>query len=596
MIPQVTNHIWQSTVFALAAGLLTLAFRKNRAAVRYWLWLAASLKFLVPFALLIALGSRIDRTPSVRHSAPPVAYTVEQISEPFAAGAAAIAVKRQTLDWWTLGIFAAWLCGVLTIAFLRLRDWQHVHAALRASAPLDLPGAMHVRATPGLLEPGVVGLLDPVLLMPADIADRLTPHQLQAVLAHELSHIRRRDNLASAAHMAVEAMFWFHPLVWWIGARLIDERERACDEEVLRNGNEPAVYAEGILNVCKSYVESPLACVSGVTGSDLKRRIQAILSGDAVRELDAARKAILAGACAAALAVPVIVGVIAAPAIRAQSAAQSAKEHTPKWEAVAIHPCTGDAGGGKGRGAPPTRNSGRLSVNCIPVRGMIRSAYVTFGNGKAIVPGQRVAVEGGPGWIDSDRYQIVASAEAIAAGKYPLTEMLRGPMLQAILEDRFQLKIRRETREVPLYVLEVNKGGPKLQPHKEGNCVIVDADHPPPRPVPGGPLLCGAIWRGEDYIESRGSTMEDLASNLAFFLDRDVIDKTGLTGLYDIRIDGPSSELLPRPKIDPASGDAADIDTPLIFSAIKQVGLKLDATKGPGQFLIVEHVERPTEN
>src|SRR5207247_4024707 len=135
---------------------------------------------------------------------------------------------------------------------------------------------VEVRSSPGLLEPGVVGLFSPILLLPEGIAERLTPPQLEAVLGHELCHIRRRDNLTSAIHMIVEAVFWFHPMVWWIGARLVEERERACDEAVLSLGSEPHDYAEGILNVCKSYLESPLSCVSGVTGSDLKERIQGI--------------------------------------------------------------------------------------------------------------------------------------------------------------------------------------------------------------------------------------------------------------------------------------------------------------------------------
>ena len=75
----------------------------------------------------------------------------------------------------------------------------------------------------------------------------------------------------------MEAVFWFHPLVWWIGARLVEERERACDEGVLTLGNEPRTYADAILSVCKLYVESPLVCVSGVTGADLKKRIEAIM-------------------------------------------------------------------------------------------------------------------------------------------------------------------------------------------------------------------------------------------------------------------------------------------------------------------------------
>lgn len=80
---------------------------------------------------------------------------------------------------------------------------------------------------------------------------KLTDAQLESVIAHELCHVRRHDNLAAALHMLVEAVFWFHPLVWWIGARLVDERERACDEEVVRLGSDPQIYAESILKVCE---------------------------------------------------------------------------------------------------------------------------------------------------------------------------------------------------------------------------------------------------------------------------------------------------------------------------------------------------------
>lgn len=75
--------------------------------------------------------------------------------------------------------------------------------------------------------------------------------QVEAILAHELCHVRRRDNLAVALQMVVEALFWFHPLVWWLEQRLVDERERACDEEVIRLGSEPQSYAESILKTCE---------------------------------------------------------------------------------------------------------------------------------------------------------------------------------------------------------------------------------------------------------------------------------------------------------------------------------------------------------
>jgi bla regulator protein BlaR1 len=103
------------------------------------------------------------------------------------------------------------------------------------------------------MEPGVFGIRKPVLLLPDGLTDHLMPAQLEAVLAHELCHVRRRDNLAAAIHMVAEALFWYHPLVWWIGSRMMEERERACDEEVLREARGPEVYAEGLLNVSKLY-------------------------------------------------------------------------------------------------------------------------------------------------------------------------------------------------------------------------------------------------------------------------------------------------------------------------------------------------------
>ena len=87
----------------------------------------------------------------------------------------------------------------------------------------------------------------------------------------------------------MEAIFWFHPLVWWIGARLIEERERACDEEVLRLGNHPSIYAESILKTCQFYLESPLPCLSGVTGSDLKKRITQIMNASLTTNLTGER-------------------------------------------------------------------------------------------------------------------------------------------------------------------------------------------------------------------------------------------------------------------------------------------------------------------
>jgi beta-lactamase regulating signal transducer with metallopeptidase domain len=193
------------------------------------------------------------------------------------------------------------------------REWLRIRAIARTAPPLPLGLPIPVLSTAVPLEPGVFGIFRPVLLLPDGIAIRLTQVQLRAILAHELCHVRRRDNLTAAFHMLVEAVFWFHPLVWWLGARIVDERERACDEEVLQDGSHAEIYAETILKVCEFYLESPLTCMSGITGSDLKKRMERIMRNQVGENLKIRKKLLLATVVMVALALPVLVGVMTAP-------------------------------------------------------------------------------------------------------------------------------------------------------------------------------------------------------------------------------------------------------------------------------------------
>jgi hypothetical protein len=212
------------------------------------------------------------------------------------------------------------------------------------------------------------------LLVPRDIAECLTPRQLEAVLAHELCHIRRRDNLVAAVHMVVEALFWFHPLVWWIGARLVDERERACDEHVLSVFGEPRTYAEGIVNICRQYVEAPLACVSGVSGAHLKQRVEEIMTNRIVEKLNVGRKVLLAGVGIVAVAGPIAVG-IGARQVRAQSLERPPVGVAPAFEVASIKPS--DVGGNYVEITP-----GTVSVHSATLR-----TCITWGIFSAAQPG-----------------------------------------------------------------------------------------------------------------------------------------------------------------------------------------------------------------
>lgn len=613
MIGEMSNHLWQTTVFAAAAALLALAFRNNRAQVRHWLWLSASLKFLAPFSLLVGLGSRLWNTLSVVKvgtgiPAPTVTQTVVQISEPFSTNFSyAPSSLAHTNNWIPATIACLWAFGFLCVALMRLRGWMRIRTVLRASRPIEVSATVPVRSAPGLIEPGVVGVLHPVLLLPEGIAKSLTPAQFETVLAHEKCHIQRRDNLTSAMHMLVEAVFWFHPIVWWIGAKLIEERERACDEAVLVAGSEPQVYAEGILSVCKSYLESPLSCVSGVTGSDLKKRIRAIMTGRVAGELNFARKVALVIAGTAAIAVPVLVGVIGTPTIRAQSAAAR-----PKFDVASIRACKpGEIGGGgrPGSGSTNGPSPGRLEMPCFTVEHLIETAYVEFPNGRRQpdLNFRPLPIEGGPAWVHSDNYQIQAETEVGSPNQF----MMRGPMLQTLLEDRFQLRIRRETRNVPVYELTVAKGGLKL-PAFDGSCIPRDQNQYPPPPgsqvEPGKKPPCNirrsSVHGPNITIDARGVTLDNFSKYLSTSgLGRLFVDKTGITDRFNIHLEFAADETMPEllgrtaRTSDAAGGTAPDpAEFPSILTAFEEVGLKLVPAEGPGDFIEIEHVERPSEN
>jgi TonB family protein len=128
-----------------------------------------------------------------------------------------------------------------------------------------------------LVEPGIVGIWQPVLLWPKALGTSLTDEEVESIIAHEVSHVERHDNLFASLHTVATTLFWFHPLIWWIGARLMSERERACDERVLALGQQPAAYAASILKTCEFCIASPHANVSCATGGDLNRRITRIM-------------------------------------------------------------------------------------------------------------------------------------------------------------------------------------------------------------------------------------------------------------------------------------------------------------------------------
>lgn len=594
----IANHLWQSTAFAGLVWLLTLLLRKNRAQARYVPWLIASAKFLLPFSLLIGLGRLLTWPGAAAVSQPRLLIAMGTVGQPFSLPdpppvpiAAAPSMWQVALRDLPIFLVMLWFAGCVAVIVMWYLRWQRLNAAKRAALPsksgrefealrrmeqsMGSSRQISLVLSPSSLEPGILGILRPVLLLPAGISGRLTDGQLDSVITHELCHVRRRDNLAAAFHMLVEALFWFHPLVWWMGSRLIEERERACDEEVLRLGADPHVYAEGILKVCKFYLEPPLFCAAGVTGSNLKKRIEAIMMNRKARNMDFGKKLLLSGVGLLAVLVPIAFGFIKPAKSTAESQAQDALPPVPAFESAVIRPNNGDPMAGFTIVGKPFKaimwKGDHLMATNFTLHGLIRVAYG--------VPDDQII--GGPDWLNAVGYDLDAKME-----KSVMDEMqTRGPrygvsgrtlMFQKLLSDRFKLSFHRETRDIPVYALTVAANGPRLQPATPGDTYpngLKKMDG-----SPEGANILVAPERGK--LVGQGVPIASLVKDLSaeYYLHRTILDKTGLTDKYDFTLQWTPEK----------SQDA-------ILAAVQdQLGLKLEPQTAPVEVLVIDHAEKIT--
>jgi uncharacterized protein (TIGR03435 family) len=272
--------------------------------------------------------------------------------------------------------------------------------------------------------------------------------------------------------------------------------------------------------------------------------------------------------------------ILLGPSLFAQTTSNEAGK--PTFEVATIKPNKTGADGASIRVQP----GGRMTATNQTVRNLIRNAY-------NIQPYQFV---GGPNWIDDDRFDIIAKmadADIPENGMVPPYQMMA--RLQNLLADRFKLVVRRETREFPIFALVMarsdGKFGPRLRV-AEGECAeFARTGTPPPPGAPSGARPCGTRFtRGK--VIAGATEIGALARNMSGLVQRFILDKTGLTGRYDLDLEwSPDSTF--------AAGASADrtVDTsgPSLFTALEeQLGLKLESTRGPIEALVIESVERPT--
>jgi len=413
--------------------------------------------------------------------------------------------------------------------------------------------------------------------LPAHVAKNLTDDELTAVFVHELCHLRRHDNLLALFHTLVQALFWFHPLLWFIGAKLLEERERACDQHVLDSGTRPKIYAEGILKVCRSSLESTAVCGCGIAGSDLKKRMEDIMNHHALPKISLIKKVALTLSAAAALLVPVAYGVLhptSPPPIAARhtSVTLTGADEVLSYESVSIKASASSGG--------PTMTLLRpdgLTAKGATLRTMILAAYGL----------QDAQLTGGPEWINSTRYDIDAKAKLPAvAESYKPGEgpKLPGQMMKALLADRFHLVLRQETKNQEVLALVVEKQNPNLRPAKTDDA-YADGFHGPDG-KPAGPGLFENALPQRITLTGQGIPVGFVTRLASEISKRIVLDKTGLSGKYDFT-------LTVRGGGTNAAEPMFNFSEEALNDALRQqLGLQLVAKQSGVDLTVIEHAEK----
>ena len=226
---------------------------------------------------------------------------------------------------------------------------------------------------------------------------------------------------------------------------------------------------------------------------------------------------------------------------------------------------------------------GGIEITNTPILFVIRQAFNLFNSNDDQITGL-------PDWAKSERYDIRAKvSEADLPAYKALTREQRALMLQALLADRFKMVAHTETRELPIYALVVAKGGPKLHEANPGDTYPNGLHGPDGKG--GGP---GMMRMSPTSIEGQAIPISQLLGLLTQNTGRTVLDKTGLTGKYDISLHWTPDE---PAMLNGAPAPPSDASGPSLFTALQeQLGLKLESQKGPVPGVVIDHLERPTEN
>jgi uncharacterized protein (TIGR03435 family) len=479
-------------------------------------------------------------------------------------------------------LVAVWLAGVGGLLVRLTRAWWRVRrlhrqslactpspwhsAAATLAARLGLGRHVHVVDSPHADTPLVIGWLQPVILLPVAALTNLTPAQVNAILAHELAHVRRHDFLVNLLQAVAETMLFYHPAVWWLSARIRTEREHCCDAVAVETSGDPLGYAEALTALETWRMHRAQLAVAATSGS-LMERVRRIIG----LPPDTGAPVIGTPAVVGAL-VMLFVGVAGVQYLRAaqpladDSATETAAAAgvTKAWRIVFDHP------------------SGELTLRGFTGRDLIRFAHD--------VPAARVI--GGPSWLDEESLDLSTTLD-----EDPGAAGIRAVVRQ-ILERRMGLTTHVETRNFPALALVI-AGGPAagLRPATT-ECVDVPAwlnagnrlrDLGARRP-------CGSWEDRFSSLKGVSVTIPELADEIeqnfrASLGGLEIVDRTDRTGTFDIEL-----------QMSPLLALAGHFHIPgvklpgvrlLPAEMQEQLGLTIEPTTAPYEVIVIGNVHRP---
>lgn len=548
------HFLWQGAAIAAIYALARTWTRTARS--RYALACIALAAMTIVPVITFMLSGRTEATPAK----PAHAVIVAHRSAPLAKDPALDSIPAVPTHSITNEIVPVWLTGA-TILWLRLlftcivatrmksrqvrsapHEWQQILNRLsKRSVQLLVSSLVQV--------PTVIGWLRPVILIPVGALAGVPSEHIEALLAHELAHIRRHDYLINILQSIAEATLFYHPATWWISHNIRIDRENCCDDIAVAITGDPLAYAQALTNL-ESHRSAHLAPALAANGGLLKQRIARLLGVTSTTRTTPAT---------IVTTLLLLLSAYGGLAVRAQDNTSHplmpmARSADPAFEVAVIKPSD-----------PNDRNNGfglkdrRISIEATSMTGLICFAYSI----------QKAQIVNAPSWFDDQPWDIQGTPDKEGVPSWPQYKR----MLQKLLATRFNLAMHHEKRELSVYALTVAKSGPKLEKSKSDPDALSDQSGHGVGPA--------------QYMKFTNDSMPEFAQLLQLMGDRPVVDQTNLSGRYDFTL------LWTPDIIHNVPTDAA----PAIFTAVEeQLGLKLVATRTPTDVFVIDSVNRPTPN